>query len=149
VKKKMSKQEFLKNNRGINDGASLDDGYMSSLYDAIVSEAFKMEGHGSSASNSSNREVSFKSEAADILKSAASQLKAAKRRGSTSAYRSAPIAATVVGMLQVVWAPLLASFSVVFEENAYHVASDYDLETWFAGATTLGYAGYGLGFEPL
>ena len=118
VKKKMSKQEFLKNNRGINDGASLDDGYMSSLYDAIVSEAFKMEGHGSSASNSSNREVSFKSEAADILKSAASQLKAAKRRGSTSAYRSAPIAATVVGMLQVVWAPLLASFSVVFEENA-------------------------------
>lgn len=38
---------------------------------------------------------------------------------------------------------------VVFEENAYHVASDYDLETWFAGAETLGYAGYGLGFEAL
>ena len=103
VKKKMSKQEFLKNNRGINDGASLDDAYMSSLYDAIVGEAFKMEGHGSSVSNSSNREISFKSEAADILKSAASQLKAAKRRGSTSVYRSAPIAATIVGMLQVVW----------------------------------------------
>lgn len=118
VKKKMSKQEFLKNNRGINDGASLDDAYMSSLYDAIVGEAFKMEGHGSSATSSSNREISFKSEAADILKSAASQLKAAKRRGSTSVYRSAPIAATIVGMLQVVWAPLLASFSVVFEENA-------------------------------
>lgn len=118
VKKKMSKQEFLKNNRGINDGANLDDAYMSSLYDAIVGEAFKMEGHGSSSSSTSNREMSFKSEAADILKSAASQLKAAKRRGSTSTYRSAPIAATIVGMLQVVWAPLLASFSVVFEENA-------------------------------
>jgi brefeldin A-inhibited guanine nucleotide-exchange protein len=116
VKKKMSKQEFLKNNRGINDGASLDDSYMSSLYDAIVGEAFKMEGHSSSASTS-NREISFKSEAADILKSAASQLKAAKRRGSSSTYRSAPIASTIVGMLQVVWAPLLASFSVVFEEN--------------------------------
>ena len=38
---------------------------------------------------------------------------------------------------------------VVFEEGAYHVASDYDLETWFSGATTLGYAGYGLGYEPL
>ena len=38
---------------------------------------------------------------------------------------------------------------VVFEEDSYHVASDYDLETWFSGATTLGYAGYGLGFEPL
>lgn len=40
-------------------------------------------------------------------------------------------------------------FYVVFEDGAYHVASDYDLETWFAGATTLGYAGFGLGFEPL
>lgn len=38
---------------------------------------------------------------------------------------------------------------VVFEDNAYHVASDYDLETWFSGCTTLGYAGYGLGFESL
>jgi len=38
---------------------------------------------------------------------------------------------------------------VVFDDGQYHVASDYDLETWFAGATTLGYAGYGLGFEPL
>lgn len=38
---------------------------------------------------------------------------------------------------------------VVFEDNHYHVASDYDLETWFAGAETLGYAGYGLGFESL
>lgn len=40
-------------------------------------------------------------------------------------------------------------FYVVFDDGAYHVASDYDLETWFAGCTTLGYAGYGLGFEPL
>ena len=40
-------------------------------------------------------------------------------------------------------------FYVVFEDGAYHVASDYDLETWFAGCTTLGYAGYGLGFEAL
>lgn len=38
---------------------------------------------------------------------------------------------------------------VVYEEGAYHVASDYDLETWFAGCETLGYAGFGLGFEPL
>ena len=38
---------------------------------------------------------------------------------------------------------------VVFDDGAYHAASDYDLETWFAGCTTLGYAGYGLGFEPL
>ena len=38
---------------------------------------------------------------------------------------------------------------VVFEDNQYHVASDYDLETWFEGAETLGYAGFGLGFEPL
>jgi hypothetical protein len=38
---------------------------------------------------------------------------------------------------------------VVFDDGAYHAASDFALETWFSGCTTLGYAGYGLGFEPL
>ena len=38
---------------------------------------------------------------------------------------------------------------VVFENGEYHVASGYDLETWFSGSATLGYAGYGLGYEQL
>lgn len=36
VKKKMSAEDFLKNNRGINDGADLAPEFMRSLYERIV-----------------------------------------------------------------------------------------------------------------
>ena len=40
-------------------------------------------------------------------------------------------------------------YYVIFENGEYHVASDYDLETWFSGSAPLGYAGYGLDYEQL
>jgi hypothetical protein len=40
-------------------------------------------------------------------------------------------------------------YYVIFEDGEYHVASDYDLETYFLGSSPIGYAGYGLGFEQL
>jgi hypothetical protein len=40
-------------------------------------------------------------------------------------------------------------YYIVFENGEYHVASDYDLETYFCGSVPIGYAGYGLGFEQL
>lgn len=43
VKKKMSKEAFLKNNRGINDGEDLADEFMGALYDRIVNNEIKMK----------------------------------------------------------------------------------------------------------
>lgn len=43
VKKKMSKEAFLKNNRGINDGQDLPESFMSALYDRIVNNEIKMK----------------------------------------------------------------------------------------------------------
>jgi hypothetical protein len=40
-------------------------------------------------------------------------------------------------------------YYVIFEDGEYHAASDYDLETYFCGSSPIGYAGYGLNFEPL
>ena len=40
-------------------------------------------------------------------------------------------------------------YYIVFENSEYHVASDYDLETYYSGSVPIGYAGYGLGFEQL
>lgn len=40
-------------------------------------------------------------------------------------------------------------YYVIFENSEYHVASDYDLETYYSGSVPIGYAGYGLGFEQL
>lgn len=42
VKKKMSADDFLKNNRGINDGQDLPAEFMRSLYDRIVNNEIKV-----------------------------------------------------------------------------------------------------------
>lgn len=42
VKKKMSTEDFLKNNRGINDGQDLPADFMRSLYNRIVSNEIKV-----------------------------------------------------------------------------------------------------------
>ncbi|KAG7449384.1 Sec7-domain-containing protein [Guyanagaster necrorhizus] len=44
VKKRMTKVEFIKNNRGINDGNNLPDEFMSEIYDEIVSNEIRMQG---------------------------------------------------------------------------------------------------------
>ena len=36
-------QDFLKNNRGINDGGDLPQDYMTALYDRIVNDEIKMK----------------------------------------------------------------------------------------------------------
>ncbi len=41
----MQMQDFLKNNRGINDGADLPEDYMSELYDRIINNEIKMKVH--------------------------------------------------------------------------------------------------------
>jgi hypothetical protein len=42
VKKKMSTEDFLKNNRGINDGQDLPAEFMRSLYERIVSNEIQV-----------------------------------------------------------------------------------------------------------
>jgi brefeldin A-inhibited guanine nucleotide-exchange protein len=42
VKKKMTAEDFLKNNRGINDGQDLPADFMRSLYDRIVSNEIQV-----------------------------------------------------------------------------------------------------------
>lgn len=43
VKTKMTKEGFLRNNRGINDGKDLDPDFMGALYDRIVSNEIKLK----------------------------------------------------------------------------------------------------------
>ena len=44
VKSKMSKADFLRNNRGINDGGDLPAEFMEALYDRIITNEIKMKG---------------------------------------------------------------------------------------------------------
>jgi len=43
IKKRMSKLEFIKNNRGINDNADLPEDFLNAIYDEIVSNEIKMK----------------------------------------------------------------------------------------------------------
>ena len=46
VKKKMSKEEFLKNNRGINEGENLPSDFLEDLYERIKNDEIKMKSDG-------------------------------------------------------------------------------------------------------
>ncbi len=43
VKNKMTKDQFIRNNRGINAGADLSQSYLEMIYDRIVRDEIKME----------------------------------------------------------------------------------------------------------
>jgi brefeldin A-inhibited guanine nucleotide-exchange protein len=43
VKKRMTKADFVKNNRGINDGEDLPEAYLHSIFDDIVSNEIRMK----------------------------------------------------------------------------------------------------------
>jgi brefeldin A-inhibited guanine nucleotide-exchange protein len=43
VKNRMTKADFLKNNRGINDGADLPEEFLASIYDSIYAEEIRMK----------------------------------------------------------------------------------------------------------
>lgn len=43
IKRRMTKPEFVKNNRGINDGADLPEEYLSAVFDNIVNDEIRMK----------------------------------------------------------------------------------------------------------
>lgn len=49
VKNKMTKEQFIKNNRGINDSKDLPEEYLSQIYDEIAGNEIKMKASSSSA----------------------------------------------------------------------------------------------------
>ncbi|DBA82002.1 TPA: hypothetical protein ACH3X1_007704 [Trebouxia sp. C0004] len=136
VKVKMSQQDFLRNNRGINDGGDLPEEYMSSLYERIQTNEIKMKDPGSdptalAASRAAQagqgggwmdtilnlipgRKQKITDEPnEDAIKRTHDYLRE-KAKGAT--FFEATEGETVRPMLDVSWAPMLGAFSVLFEE---------------------------------
>lgn len=131
VKKKMSKEDFLRNNRGINDGGDLDSQFMESLYDRIVSDEIKMndDGEGDEAKEGLPTQGWFDSiislipgrqqgaiiePADDIVKRTAERL---RRMAQGASFVEANDVGTLRPMVDVLWAPVLGAFSVLFESE--------------------------------
>ena len=131
VKKKMSKEDFLRNNRGINDGGDLDKEFMESLYDRIVTDEIKMNDEDekeesvvaapapnwfdSVMSLLPGRQEKASTEAPDeIVQRTAAKL---RKLAEGASFVEAKDSDTLRPMVDVLWAPYLGAFSVLFESE--------------------------------
>ncbi|PSC72251.1 brefeldin A-inhibited guanine nucleotide-exchange 2-like [Micractinium conductrix] len=135
VKNKMSKADFLRNNRGINDGGDLPQDFMEAVYDRIIHNEIKMKdesllGGGADAQKAAAAGAGWLDTIMNLLPGRA---KAASAEPNDEAIRrthehlrekakgvtffEAHDSEAIRPMLDVSWAPLLGAFSVLFEEQ--------------------------------
>eukprot|EP00960_Hanusia_phi_P077756 768738-Hanusia_phi.AAC.3 len=122
IAKKMTKEEFVRNNRGINDGMDLPPEFLEGIYDRIVANGFKVkEEEDMGASLSSDTEKSaherYRAEAQQLMSTAQGLLKKAAGQSSDH-FLISNKSEHVISMLEISWAPMLAAFSVLMEESA-------------------------------
>ncbi|MBA0755247.1 hypothetical protein Gogos_021520 [Gossypium gossypioides] len=136
VKNKMSADDFIRNNRGIDDGKDLPEEYLRSLFERISRNEIKMKEDDLSVQqkqsvNSSRilgldsilnivirkRDEDQHMETSDnLIKHMQEQFKE-KARKSESVYYAATDVVVLRFMVEVCWAPMLAAFSVPLDQS--------------------------------
>ncbi|KAL9670326.1 hypothetical protein QQ045_007877 [Rhodiola kirilowii] len=134
VKTKMSPEDFIRNNRGIDDGKDLPEEYLRSLYERISKNEIKMK--EDDLSNQQRHSESNKisgldsilnivirkrgdtnlETSDDLIKHMQEQFKE-KARKSESVYYAATNVVILRFMIEVCWAPMLAAFSVPLDQS--------------------------------
>lgn len=146
VKDKMTKADFVRNNRGIDDGKDLPEEYLGALYDQIVKNEIKMKADSSAPqskqANSVNRllgldgilnlvwkQTEEKPLGANgvLIRHIQEQFKA-KSGKSESAYYAVSDAAILRFMVEVCWGPMLAAFSVTLDQSDDKAATSQCLQ---------------------
>ncbi|XP_022770305.1 brefeldin A-inhibited guanine nucleotide-exchange protein 2-like [Durio zibethinus] len=136
VKNKMSADDFIRNNRGIDDGKDLPEDYLRSLFERISRNEIKMKEDDLSVqqkqSVNSNRILGLDSilnivirkrdedehmeTSDDLIRHMQEQFKE-KARKSESVYYAATDVVILRFMVEVCWAPMLAAFSVPLDQS--------------------------------
>ncbi|TKY57567.1 Brefeldin A-inhibited guanine nucleotide-exchange protein 1 [Spatholobus suberectus] len=147
VKDKMTKADFVRNNRGIDDGKDLAEEYLGALYDQIVKNEIKMNADSSAPqnkqANSFNRLLGLdgilnlvnwkqseeKAVGANglLIWHIQEQFKSNSRK-SESAYHVVTDVAILRFMVEVCWGPMLAAFSVTLDQSDDRVATSQCLQ---------------------
>ena len=146
VKVKMTKNDFMRNNRGINDGGDLPVDFMEALYDRIVNNEIKMKDQpGDELGGTADGTASANAAAASGWLDTVMALIPGRQRAATAEPTEAAIRRTheflreqakgatfyeakdgeaVRPMVDAAWAPTLGALSVLFEEedNDFFVA---------------------------
>ncbi|KAM0048372.1 putative Sec7 domain, mon2, dimerization and cyclophilin-binding domain, Sec7 domain superfamily [Helianthus debilis subsp. tardiflorus] len=134
VKNKMSADDFIRNNRGIDDGKDLPEEYLRSLFERISRNEIKMKEDDfalqQKQSLNSNMILSLDSilnivvrknydenqTSDDLMRHMQEQFKE-KARKSESVFYPATDVFILTFMIEVCWAPMLAAFSVPLDRN--------------------------------
>lgn len=145
VKNKMSPDDFIRNNRGIDDGKDLSEDYLRSLYERISKNEIKMKDDGlalqQKQSVNSNRMLGLDGilnivirkrgedmeTSDDLIRHMQEQFKE-KARKSESVYYAASDVGILRFMIEVCWAPMLAAFSVPLDQSDDEVTLSLCLE---------------------
>ncbi|KAL6124375.1 hypothetical protein ACLB2K_076888 [Fragaria x ananassa] len=146
VKSKMSADDFIRNNRGIDDGKDLSEEYLRSLYERISKKEIKMKDYDLAPqqiqSVNPNRLLGLDSilnivirkrgdsqleTSDDLIKHMQEQFKE-KARKSESVYYAATDVVILRFMVEVCWAPMLAAFSVPLDQTDDEVVISLCLE---------------------
>ncbi|KAF9616941.1 hypothetical protein IFM89_033011 [Coptis chinensis] len=146
VKNKMSPEDFIRNNRGIDDGKDLPEDYLRSLYERISRNEIKMKEDGlapqqKQSVNSTGilgldgilnivirkRGEEHMETSDDLIRHMQEQFKE-KARKSESVYYAATDVVILRFMIEVCWAPMLAAFSVPLDQSDDEVIISQCLE---------------------
>lgn len=144
VKNKMSKADFFRNNRGIDDGKDIPEEFLGALYDRIVKNEIKLKADTMiPQSKQPNRILGLdtilnivirkRSEdkaletSDDVIRHMQEQFKA-KAGKSETVYYAASDVEILRPMVEVSWAPMLAAFSVPLDQSEDEVVTFQCLE---------------------
>ncbi|KAG8070129.1 hypothetical protein GUJ93_ZPchr0006g41232 [Zizania palustris] len=147
VKDKMSKSDFIRNNRGIDDGKDLPEAYLSILYDQIVKNEIKMSADSSVPQSKQPSSVikllgldniinlvNWKQAedkalgANDLLIKNIQEKFKAKSGKSESMFHAITDTTILRFMMEVCWAPMMAAFSVTLDQSDDKAATSQCLQ---------------------
>ncbi|XP_028967932.1 brefeldin A-inhibited guanine nucleotide-exchange protein 1 [Galendromus occidentalis] len=113
IKNKMTKEEFIKNQRGINDSADLPADYLSNIYDEIAENEIKMK-----PSASTGRRLVLNMQLEQIASTANALMESVSHVNAE--FQCASQVEHVVPMFRLAWTPFLAAFSVGLQDCDDH-----------------------------
>ncbi|CAL8096814.1 unnamed protein product [Orchesella dallaii] len=119
VKHKMTKEQYIKMNRGINDSRDLPEEYLSQIYDEIAGNEIKMKGTSklgkqSNLPNDKRRRLLWNMELEELAATAKSLMESVSH--CQASFTSAKHLEHVKPMFKLAWTPFLAAFSVGLQD---------------------------------
>lgn len=120
IKNKMTKPQFLRNNRGINNGGDLEEAYLGAIYDDIASNEIVMEEEQSQELSKTSAGELTAQMRSDLYKMEVGQLtrklqNLLKSQTSKDIYHYATHLDHIRPMFTIAWMPILTTLSIAFE----------------------------------